>query len=447
MANANIFGLVGQGVRSPLDYAGDFQRLQAGQDQAKANKLALLLQERKMEADDRALQSQNKLRSVAAGFGQDDDANVQSLYQGGFLTEAQDYAKNVAGRAKDKAAADKDLADTQAKQYALQRQKFEHRVQGLSQFQDAQGAKQWLAESVMNGALSMEEAQQMVAKVPTDPAAFMQWRDASVMSLLDAGKQAGYIKPDANATLSAQTSQANNAANNARIAQEGAANRAVQMRGQNLTDARSRESNSAAVSKPFEVTGPDGLPILVRQDKAGNITPVEGYGPKTGASKPLNDTQAKALLFGTRMQEANKALESLNYSPAAINAKAGAENIPIIGGLAGVAGNAMLSAENQQAEQAQRDFINAVLRRESGAAIAESEFNNARRQYFPQPNDKPATLAQKARNRQLAIDGLLAEVPEGRRTSITPKDQPAGNLSAAEAAELEQLRKMFPGRK
>ena len=41
--------------------------------------------------------------------------------------------------------------------------------------------------------------------------------------------------------------------------------------------------------------------------------------------------------------------------------------------------------ERQMFEQAERNFINAILRQESGAAIADSEFNNARKQYMPQP--------------------------------------------------------------
>jgi len=55
----------------------------------------------------------------------------------------------------------------------------------------------------------------------------------------------------------------------------------------------------------------------------------------------------------------------------------------------------------KQIEQAQRDFINAALRRESGAAIAESEFENARLQYFPQPGDTPEVVKQKQKNREM----------------------------------------------
>jgi len=36
-----------------------------------------------------------------------------------------------------------------------------------------------------------------------------------------------------------------------------------------------------------------------------------------------------------------------------------------------------------------------VLRKESGAAIAASEFDNAEKQYFPQPGDSDQVISQK----------------------------------------------------
>ena len=59
------------------------------------------------------------------------------------------------------------------------------------------------------------------------------------------------------------------------------------------------------------------------------------------------------------------------------------------------------SDEYKQIEQAQRDFINATLRRESGATIQPSEFENAQLQYFPQPGDTPEVVKQKQRNREM----------------------------------------------
>lgn len=60
-------------------------------------------------------------------------------------------------------------------------------------------------------------------------------------------------------------------------------------------------------------------------------------------------------------------------------------------------------------EQAQRNFITAQLRRESGAAISPSEFEEANKNYFPQAGDGPDVLAQKARARRDAIEGMKSE--------------------------------------
>lgn len=68
--------------------------------------------------------------------------------------------------------------------------------------------------------------------------------------------------------------------------------------------------------------------------------------------------------------------------------------------------NWIKSDEYQQQVQAERDFINAVLRRESGAVITNDEFANARIQYFPQPGDTEKTLEQKKKNRQTVYDGM-----------------------------------------
>lgn len=67
------------------------------------------------------------------------------------------------------------------------------------------------------------------------------------------------------------------------------------------------------------------------------------------------------------------------------------------------------SPEMKQQEQAERNFVNALLRRESGAAIAESEFESAEKQYFPRPFDDEITLANKKQNRLLVLQSLILE--------------------------------------
>ena len=83
------------------------------------------------------------------------------------------------------------------------------------------------------------------------------------------------------------------------------------------------------------------------------------------------------------------------------------------------------SSEFQQYDQAARNFINAVLRPESGAAIAQSEFDNAYLQYIPRAGDGSATLKQKEDNRRLKIESLK-QAAGGAYT--TPEELLKGNV-------------------
>ena len=67
---------------------------------------------------------------------------------------------------------------------------------------------------------------------------------------------------------------------------------------------------------------------------------------------------------------------------------------------------ALQSSTIQQYMQAARNFINAKLRRESGAVISPTEFSEARAQYLPQPGDTAKTLKLKKDNRDLVFAAL-----------------------------------------
>lgn len=133
--------------------------------------------------------------------------------------------------------------------------------------------------------------------------------------------------------------------------------------------------------------------------------------------KPLTESQGRANLFGTRAVEADAILRPLEekISVGGLAAKQAIQALPLFGGPAGVIGNALLSKDQQKVEQAQRNFVNAVLRVESGAVISPQEFENAKMQYFPQPGDSSAVIEQKRQNRQTAIEGLnVMASPTGR---------------------------------
>jgi len=114
----------------------------------------------------------------------------------------------------------------------------------------------------------------------------------------------------------------------------------------------------------------------------------------------FTEGQSNAGLYADRMRSAEAVLSNPKISSAGMDVKQVAKDkIPLIG-------NFLVSDEYQQSDQAKRNFINATLRRESGAVITPPEFANANRQYFPQPGDSEAVLLQKAQNRQEALDGI-----------------------------------------
>lgn len=88
--------------------------------------------------------------------------------------------------------------------------------------------------------------------------------------------------------------------------------------------------------------------------------------------------------------------------------------------------------------QAEENFINAVLRKESGAAISAEEFKKAERQYFPRPGDTEKTIAQKKANRLQAQKTLQAEA--GKALEKVP-------LVGAQMAPAPSTAKKFPGTK
>lgn len=142
----------------------------------------------------------------------------------------------------------------------------------------------------------------------------------------------------------------------------------------------------------------------------GTLAPIPGGPAAISAAKDKAPTeyQAKSAGFGARAERADKILNDLEgkYSPAAVSSKQAAENVYGIGGALGAIGNAALTESGQKADQAQKDFLSAVLRLESGAVIGPNEFAFGARQYFPQHGDSKAVLKQKEENRKVAIQGF-----------------------------------------
>jgi hypothetical protein len=141
-------------------------------------------------------------------------------------------------------------------------------------------------------------------------------------------------------------------------------------------------------------------PPAAPPNSATTQLPGGGSVTRVGDPKPkeMTEGQTAAALYADRMAKAEPIIQQLGQAGTSWTDKV-ASGVPLIG-------NSLVSNDYQKLDQARRDFVNAVLRRESGAVIADSEFENANRQYFPQPGDGPDVIAQKAQNRKTALEGI-----------------------------------------
>jgi hypothetical protein len=168
----------------------------------------------------------------------------------------------------------------------------------------------------------------------------------------------------------------------------------------------------------------------------------------TGGAKPLTESQGKAAGFGVRVNDSDAIIREIGgngkVQPGLI--KRSAEAVPFVGDALGTLTNWTQSEPQQKVEQAQRNFINAVLRRESGAVITPEEFDNARKQYFPQPGDEKGTIAQKQSNRQAVIAALKTEGAHGYEQARAEFDARKAAISGKPAGD-NQARAEFDARK
>lgn len=388
---------------SPLNALGNVLQLKNAQQQNQLGQMQLTQQQTGIDRT-------NRLNALLGGFKPDasPDDQVGQLTRGGFLPEARTLAESSAKVAKEKREADKFQLESQLK-------KFEVSAQIMSGVKDQASWER--ARQLAAQAFGPEAAAQMPAQY--DPA-LIEENMAKAMSVKDQIEQQWKAKGYDLDVKKFNETKRNNLATDATSRANNANSVGATIRGQNMTDARARDTLESGRN---QIVQTDNGPVLVNtRTGAGKIVNGPDGQPLPGVTKPLNDGQSKALLFGTRMQEADKVLGGLAKEGTTTSVPG--SRTPVIGGVI----NAMSSDNKQMLDQAKRDFMTAVLRRESGAAISSGEFDNADKQYFPQVGDSQKVIEQKARNRQLAIQGVLVEVPEKQRKSITPAPAAGPNI-------------------
>jgi hypothetical protein len=146
----------------------------------------------------------------------------------------------------------------------------------------------------------------------------------------------------------------------------------------------------------FYVPKVPGLPAIPVAGPGG--VPLKGKAPP----KPT-EGEANAAGFASQMENSEAIIKAL---PAGSQPGAGsgiAGSVPFIGD---VTKRLVQPEATQRYEQAAQAWIRAKLRKESGAAIGVDEMAQEYRTYFPQINDTPANIKQKAEARRIATEAM-----------------------------------------
>jgi len=129
----------------------------------------------------------------------------------------------------------------------------------------------------------------------------------------------------------------------------------------------------------------------------------------------LPEAQGAATNFYNRASKAEKRLEPFESQGTRLG-QALIGEIPF--------GNMFQSPEFQVYTAQKNNWITAVLRKESGAAISIAEYKKEDEKYFPQIGDSQLVIEEKRRARQDAIEGLRLQAGEGTR--LLNKSLPEG---------------------
>lgn len=116
--------------------------------------------------------------------------------------------------------------------------------------------------------------------------------------------------------------------------------------------------------------------------------------------KPMTEAQSKDTTFATRAAGALPLLDKFGDALTSLPESTGG-NVPVVG-------NYLKSPEYQQAEQAGKEFLQAILRKDTGAAITKEETAEYGSVYLPRPGDSPELLAQKKASRTRALEAMKA---------------------------------------
>jgi NACalpha-BTF3-like transcription factor len=158
-----------------------------------------------------------------------------------------------------------------------------------------------------------------------------------------------------------------------------------------------REQGFKGTFQDWEASKKGGMSLQV-DPETGAVIFQQG-----GNIRPMTEAQSKDTVYATRAQGSLETLDKLGDALTSLGESAA--------GSLGKTGNYLKSEEYQQAEQAGREFLAAVLRKDTGAAVTQQEMDIYGSTYLPEPGNGPKVLEQKRVSRRRALEALKAGMP------------------------------------
>jgi len=307
--SANLFQQYLQPPRSALDYANDFARADLEREQLagarQTNALNAMTIREKQDAQARDAETRNALQRIAATWKADTkpQERVASLRNTGnpsLIAEADKLEKAELEAAKTRSEVGKRDGETLDATMA--------RYRGALDFIDTrEGAARWLQAQYSDPVLGqymqrLAPLDQAIQSLPTDPNAFQQWRQQAGMGMQKFIEQQTQRRGQ-DITVRGQDML------DKRTREEGALNRGVQVRGQNLVNDRALGQQRLAEGTATAEAGGPGQSELTRQ--FGKAAP--GYRWKADGSQeaipggPADRKNTDAGIREARQREASVA--------------------------------------------------------------------------------------------------------------------------------------------
>lgn len=394
---------------SPLETYGKVEQLKGLRAQGQLRDLQM------QEFQDKRARQQN-LRGIL-GQGLQGQDLVKALQTGGYLDESTAYAKQMREEQDANLKREGEIVKLQGDlaKFVMSNPTEQAAIGAIARMEAATGR-------------SFDSERATVYSMRNDPAALRKWAGGYALSAeqqlpkferFDTGGQVqmGTISPFgeyAQAGVIDKTVTPDAVMADKRAREEGAANRAVTVRGQNMTDSRAREL--AAATREQGGKPPAGY----RWANNGTALEVIPGGPADKAAN-VTEGERKAATLLKRMDSSLSQLESVTtVNPDAASPGLLAEtlrNIPFVGG--DTPANMVTPEARQRVEAAQLDILDAALTLGTGAAYTREQLQGYRRSYFPQVGDSPETIKDKSARLQNVLQA--ARIAAGR---AAPEEKP-----------------------